>query len=519
MQTYANDRFHRFAMTPSKTECCIYATEKACENAYANSECTQDAKGCYNPTSCKTDYATSASGCGTSGANGWSVGTKDGNGCGKCSPLTCTDPSSTSYNTVDACKTKLGAPTTTGIKSTTTGKYAGNTACYTCSCTCDSTVYKWEAGKVGNGTLSDQCCNGLYKTCTKNCPAAVTPPANATGVKTTCSDCGEKTEIVTSWSCNTGYTKSGNTCVPAGCPTGTSTDYTDASKCGYPSTIGASVSATSYTSGGKTCYECMCITGCKWTNSNKDTYGTISNVCCDGKYQTCTKNFPADVTVPTGATAKTTSYKACGEIKNVITGWECTGQYVKNGNLCYDCATKKTLLDGYVKTASHTYGACCYTTGTEWNPSDKTENNMNNAWTCRSPAACSSNYPGWYGDGCLPHAKQQSSNTSLTPVQVCYAMFDDISSQITTHNKLCPASYQVSGTVNRNQCNTIISNGNPGVPVESMDGSGDCVPKNCTIGCGKSGTGGSASGGGGSSSGGSAIITPQVPSLDVEIRY
>lgn len=515
MQTYANDRFHRFAMTPSKTECCIYATEKACENAYANSECTQDAKGCYNPTSCKTDYATSASGCGTSGANGWSVGTKDGNGCGKCSPLTCTDPSSTSYNTVDACKTKLGAPTTTGIKSTTTGKYAGNTACYTCSCTCDSSTYKWEEGEVGGGTLSGQCCNGLYKTCTKNCPAAVTPPANATGVKTTCSDCGETTEIVTSWSCNTGYTKSGNTCVPAGCPTGTSTDYTDASKCGYPSTIGAKVVATDSVSGGKTCYECMCITSCKWTSSNKDTYGTISNVCCNGKYQTCTKNFPADVTVPTGATAKTTSYKACGETKNVITGWECTGQYVKNGNSCYDCATWKTRLSNALIAAQNSYGACCYTTGT----TDKYGDHTNYQFTCRtgSGTSCTSNVYGSYNDGCMEYVIQESIRTEITSTdaeQQCVEMFNAVNQRIINHNRICPSSYQVSGTANSSQCGEVVMNGNRGRPVESLDGTSSCV-----IGKGQKGTGGSSSGGGGSSSGGSAIITPQVPSLDVEIRY
>ncbi len=372
MQTYANDRFHRFAMTPSKTECCIYATEKACENAYANSECTQDAKGCYNPTSCKTDYATSASGCGTSGANGWSVGTKDGNGCGKCSPLTCTDPSSTSYNTVDACKTKLGAPTTTGIKSTTTGKYAGNTACYTCSCTCDSSTYKWEEGEVGGGTLSGQCCNGLYKTCTKNCPAAVTPPANATGVKTTCSDCGETTEIVTSWSCNTGYTKSGNECKK---------------NCTYSSQTSCESQNSGYACS-KDSDGCYNPSGCK-TGYCKSTNNCIS--ACDADvykyYINTSAGMVGDGTSCTGTLGRN---GVCVGGGTYWTGFKCADGYTKNaaGTGCEKECTYQYDIEHYPNVKQTSQNDSCVRDGVTYYRDICTGNKLSNVSSSLCTTSC-----------------------------------------------------------------------------------------------------------------------------------
>ena len=204
-----------------------------------------------------------------------------------------------------------------------------------CICSAPSECKWTDANKGNNGVLSNQCCDGTYKTCTKNFPTDVEVPANATATKTSYTACGETKEIITGWTCNLGYVQDpANTgCDVAQCPQGSSIIYTDASKCGYASTIGASVTSTGEYSEGKLCYTCNCSvpSACKWTDANKGDKGTLKDVCCDGQtYKTCTKNFPTDVTVPSNATATKTSYTACDETKEIVTGWDCNDGYVKN---------------------------------------------------------------------------------------------------------------------------------------------------------------------------------------------
>ena len=291
---------------------CQYADKAACEKANPNKNCKPDKYGCSVPADCKIGY--------------------EDNGFGNCEIVLCPLGSSTNYNTVANC----GYPSTIGASVTSTGQYSGSKLCYKCNCSVPSECKWTDANKGDKGTLKDVCCNGTtYKTCTKNFPTDVTVPSNASAIKTSYTACGETKQIVTDWTCNLGYIENsaGTGCDVAQCPRDSKTEYSDVSKCGYPSTIGASVTSTGQYSGSKLCYKCNCSvpSECKWTDANKGDKGALTNVCCDGTtYKTCTKNFPADVTVPSNATATKTSYTACGETKQIVTDWTCNKGYVEN---------------------------------------------------------------------------------------------------------------------------------------------------------------------------------------------
>ncbi len=388
---------------------CVEVTIPA--NATGTTQCTGCGKTVYTdfkcndgytlrngkcePSTCDSGCVLNVAGCGTgtcAGSKGWTLGANcnlsAGTYCKKCTAKACPSGCSTTYTSASACKTAMSYASTTGVNVTACSNCAGDSACYSCSCSCDST-YKWDSSNKGTATLSNQCCNGKYKTCTSSC-VAVTIPANAHSTAT-CTGCG--TTVNTAWECNTGYVKSGNTCVEAGCPSGYATTAancknpvstgtkgyslgtatngqsgttpckqcvangcgsgkntnSNVTNCGYSSTLYASkVQDTNDYDGENPCYSCSCTAdsnGCSWTDSNKGT-ATLSDLCCNGKYKTCRSTCEDTVTVPANATGVKTSCTACGATYSITTSWVCNTGYEKNaaGTACVasECCSGKT---------------------------------------------------------------------------------------------------------------------------------------------------------------------------------
>ena len=121
-----------------------YETNSECETANANSNCTKDG-ACYTPTSCKTGYSKTLSGCGNTA--GFTLGATDAYGCAECQKKECgsvwvykpdyssgSESSATEYveSTTDSSVEVCGNAGSTGWTRVKTGRYSGTQACYAC---------------------------------------------------------------------------------------------------------------------------------------------------------------------------------------------------------------------------------------------------------------------------------------------------------------------------------------------------------------------------------------------------
>ena len=296
---------------------CQYDTKIKCETSYSNSICAQDTSGCYNPSGCKSGYGKAASACGTQGANGWTLGTKDANGCGKCTAKSCTT------GTTKRCST--------GYTETDTGYYSGDNKCYRCTITTCSTGYAKDVSACGtqgaNGwTLGTKDANGCGKCTAKPCTTGTTEHCGA----------GYNEN-------QTGY--SGNdvcySCTAKPCPTGSATDkICDA---GYKKT------ETGDISGNDKCYECVSVC------SSGYTYGLDVTQCGtnNGQGWTITKDEAGcgKCTAKTCPTGSQTTHCGSGYNETIV-------GYAGN-TACYKCEAK-TCSKGYAKDVKS-----CGTTGAE----------------------------------------------------------------------------------------------------------------------------------------------------------
>ena len=134
---------------------------------------------------CNDGCALSAGSCGTTGEKGYTLGANcnqvGDSWCKKCTAKTCPSGESTSTDTAICGSDKYWK------RVQDTSNYAGNSACYRCSCTATTTC-KWTSSNKGRATLSNKCCNGNYETCKSSC-VEVSVPTNAT-VTAICTGCG-----------------------------------------------------------------------------------------------------------------------------------------------------------------------------------------------------------------------------------------------------------------------------------------------------------------------------------------
>ena len=94
----------------------------------------------------------------------------------------------------------------------------------------------------------------------------------------------------------------------------------------YPSTTYAKKSKNKYFNGDDACYDCTCEApeDCRWEIGMEE-YGTLSNLCCNGKYSVCESKC-VEVEIPQFAESATI---CTGCEKTVTTSWICKEGYQK----------------------------------------------------------------------------------------------------------------------------------------------------------------------------------------------
>ena len=132
---------------------------------------------------------------------------------GATSCSSCQSGSSTKYK-INGCKSGYVVSVNTCVDNPCTG--FDLTSCPAngfCSSCLSGTANKYKL----NSCSSEYKLSGDSCVCATTCKDTATVPANATAVKETCTACGVDTEIITGFTCNDGYVKSGNSCVAATC--------------------------------------------------------------------------------------------------------------------------------------------------------------------------------------------------------------------------------------------------------------------------------------------------------------
>ncbi|MDY4885392.1 MAG: hypothetical protein SO141_03980 [Alphaproteobacteria bacterium] len=213
----------------------------------------------------------------------------------------------------------------TVCENTYTGAIPENASATTKQCTACGKTTTITTGFTCNGGYNKQ---GNSCVCAKVCKDTYTGgiPANAKALTELCTACGETSEIIIGFTCNSGYNQSGNSCVCAKTCADT-----------YTGSIPANATATT-----EQCTACgvssTIITGytCKSGYEGNDCH--CSKVCSD----TYTGS------IPTNATATKETCVACGVSKSIVTGWTCNTGYMKVGNTC------EKIID----CSSHTLASC-----------------------------------------------------------------------------------------------------------------------------------------------------------------
>ena len=226
----------------------------------------------------------------------------------------------TGYSCNNGYSDKNGACVcSTVCENTYTGAIPENASATTEQCTACGKTTTITTGFTCNGGYNKQ---GNTCVCAKVCKDTYTGgiPANAKALTELCTACGETSEIVIGFTCNSGYNQSGNSCVCAKTCADT-----------YTGSIPANATATT-----EQCTACgvssTIITGytCKSGYEGDDCH--CSKVCSD----TYTGS------IPTNATATKETCVACGVSKSIVTGWTCDTGYMKVGGTCekiIDCSS------------------------------------------------------------------------------------------------------------------------------------------------------------------------------------
>ncbi len=358
----------------SGTDACGYTCYKCCDDTCpagtsknysgtytSTTECGSSCYRCKDCTSGSTSYT------------GKYVGSSE---CGSC--YACNDTCKTGSASVDC------SPTQNRTKVSTT---ECGTACYSCednpdcsvedkSCLYGCSSYNscgkcTACGSNPDCDATDLSCPDFGCATTNSCGkciacngdpcdsvTAVTPPANAS-CSSYYSTCSSK---CSAWTCNSGYTKSGNSCVEQCTDTCSSKGY----KTSQPS--GQTCSTTTVC--GQTCYY-DCKSSCTDTCSSKG-YKTsqpsgytcsTTSVCGQTCYKDCVCATTCEDKVtskPANSSYTTESCTACGSTKTINTGWTCNDGYEKSGNSCVEQCTDTCSSKGYQ--TSQPSGQTCSTT-------------------------------------------------------------------------------------------------------------------------------------------------------------
>ena len=182
------------------------------------------------------------------------------------------------------------------------------------------------------------------------CIARYEVPDNANAIieEVPC-DCGGTKEVVTGWTCKTGYNQEGSSCVGITCaadefvgpatsdPSSVSYKIEECYEQSGNTSPGWEKVATTHT-GAVQCYRCQCNlpSNCIYSETTKGEFGKLEEQCCDkSSYVKCVRDCPKNKRVPaTGAVADLKICNACGEETEYIDDWHCKEGYQRRDNLC-----------------------------------------------------------------------------------------------------------------------------------------------------------------------------------------
>ena len=259
----------------------------------------------------------------------------------------------------------------------TLDKCPDNADCGTCTDNWGKTTYQFNKCNSGYAEQSGAC------VCEKVCLDKYigTIPANATAVKEVCEACGVATEIVTGWTCNSGYVKAGDSCrlYYGSCAEANQSYLTS------PKANATCSEATIYLPSGSTS---QCYYDCKCNNGYKDSAGvcTCEKVCSD-----------AVTTKPANSHFNTETCVACGVSSTIKTGWTCDDEYKQSGNNCVCAKTCANTFNGSIpengKAVTEQCTACGVTTTiiTDFNCNSGFHKNGN---VCSCDKVCKDEYTG-----------------------------------------------------------------------------------------------------------------------------
>ena len=160
------------------------------------------------------------------------------------------------------------------------------------------------------------------KGCNKICKDKFTGSAPTNGYITTenCSDCSGSYTIKTGWACNSGYHKSGSSCIA------------DCTRTCYDSYTGSLPANAQYTT--KSCSDCSGSYTIKTGWSCKSGYTKSGNSCV------CATTCKDKVTTkPANSYFVRVNCYACGVSKTINDRWECDSGYKKSGTSCVSTCT------------------------------------------------------------------------------------------------------------------------------------------------------------------------------------
>ncbi|MDY4842347.1 MAG: hypothetical protein SO314_08300, partial [Alphaproteobacteria bacterium] len=227
----------------------------------------------------------------------------------------CSEPEPEVPSCTDTCSSKGYKSSQPSGQTCSTTTVCGTTCYYNCtpnepstpSCTdtCSSKGYKSSQPSGQTCSTTTVCGTTCYKDCKPSCTlpdctnTVSSKPSNSSYTTTSCTDCSGKHTINTGWSCNSGYTEQGGSCVKKCTDTCSSKGYKSSQPSGQTCSTTTVCESTCYynckfndpcagvtCSGGKTCSNgtCVCPSG------TKDCGGSCKNCCSDsdcGSGYTC----------------------------------------------------------------------------------------------------------------------------------------------------------------------------------------------------------------------------------------
>ncbi len=426
------------------------STSSSCSSSKpTNSTCSADSKGCYS-WACDSGYSKSGNSCVTATENG-QCNNNVKYGCASSAAATnktasggydrwyCPGAGTPKGSTATSCLKRIPNCSTSSScssnKPTNSTCSADSKGCYSWAC---NSGYTKSGNSCVTATENGQCNNNVKYACSSSasatnktasggydrwhCPGAGTPTgstatsclkripncstsSSCSSSKPTNSTCSADSKGCYSWACDSGYTKSGNSCVTA----------TENGQCNnnVKYACSSSASATNKTASGG--YD-------RWHCPGAGTPKGTSATGCLKRIPNCSTSTSCNNNKPTNSTCSADS-KGCYS-------WTCNSGYSKSGNLCVrDCPSGQILCGNACKTQVTSCPSHQRLTGSGCSATCVNRCSGNQIWcsnACKTQVTSCPSHQRLTGSGCSATCVNRCSgnqiwcsNTCKTPITSC----------------------------------------------------------------------------------------------------